>query len=144
FYAKQDVRTPVKIAVSVLVCTQLMNLALVPWLAHAGLALSISLGAWMNALWLLHGLKKRGSYRPGTGWMGFILRVLLALAALAALLGWGTAHFDWAALQAQPWLRAGLVLGMVAGGAAAYFAVLLMLGLKPWQMIRPPKDETAN
>lgn len=144
FYAKQDVRTPVKIAVSVLICTQLMNLVLVPWLAHAGLALSISLGAWMNAMWLLHGLKKRGSYRPGSGWTGFILRVLLALGALAALLSWGTTHFDWAALQAQPWLRAGIVLGMVAGGAAVYFALLMMLGMKPWQMIRPPKEDGAT
>ncbi|MDO4233086.1 MAG: murein biosynthesis integral membrane protein MurJ [Lautropia sp.] len=141
FYARQDMRTPVKIAVSVVVCTQLMNLALVPWLAHAGLALSISLGASMNTMWLLRGLKKRGSYRPGTGWTGFILRVLVALAPLAALLGWLTLHFDWAAMQAQPWLRAGIVLGMVTGGAAVYFALLMLLGLKPWQMIRPPKDE---
>ena len=43
FFAKQDVRTPVKIAISVLVVTQLLNILLVPWMAHAGLALAISL-----------------------------------------------------------------------------------------------------
>src|SRR5690606_30626361 len=44
FYARQDIRTPVKIAIVVLVLTQLMNLLFVPWLAHAGLALAIGLG----------------------------------------------------------------------------------------------------
>ena len=99
FFAKQDVRTPVKIAVTVLICTQLMNLALVPWLAHAGLALSISLGAWLNAGWLLRGLKKRGSYTPRPGWRPFMLKVALALAVMSALLGWGAESFDWVALQ---------------------------------------------
>ena len=96
FFAKQDVRTPVKIAVTVLVCTQLMNLVLVPWLAHAGLALSISLGAWLNAGWLLRGLKKRGSYIPRAGWRPFMLKVAVALAAMGVLLGFVSEYFDWA------------------------------------------------
>lgn len=141
FFARQDVRTPVRIAISVLVFTQLMNLALVPWLAHAGLALSISLGAWLNAGWLLHGLKKRGAYRPRPGWPRFIGQVLLALLGLGALLAWGSQQFDWAALQAEPWLRGGIVLGLVLGGALLYFAILLALGLKPRQLLNPPKED---
>jgi len=35
FYAKQDIKTPVKIAVGVLITTQLMNYVFVPWIAHA-------------------------------------------------------------------------------------------------------------
>ena len=64
FYARQDIRTPVKIAIGVLIVTQLLNLALVPLLAHAGLALAIGLGACLNALALLIGLLRRGVYRP--------------------------------------------------------------------------------
>ncbi|MEY3409183.1 MAG: putative peptidoglycan biosynthesis protein MurJ, partial [Pseudomonadota bacterium] len=45
YYASQDIKTPVKIAVVVLCFTQILNLVLVPYLAHAGLALSIGLGA---------------------------------------------------------------------------------------------------
>lgn len=140
FFAKQDVRTPVKIAVTVLICTQLMNLALVPWLAHAGLALSISLGAWLNAGWLLRGLKKRGSYTPRPGWRPFMLKVALALAVMSALLGWGAESFDWAALQATPWLRIAMVLGMVAGGALLYFGLLMAMGLNIRQVLRPPAE----
>ena len=58
-----------KIAVAVLVITQLLNLVLVPRMAHAGLALSIGLGALINAPWLLIGLLRRGSFRPGPGWL---------------------------------------------------------------------------
>ena len=55
YYAQMDIRTPVRIAISVLLLTQLLNLAFVPWLAHAGLALSIGLAAMVNAAWLLAG-----------------------------------------------------------------------------------------
>jgi putative peptidoglycan lipid II flippase len=65
YYASQDIRTPVKIAIVVLVITQLLNLVLVPWLKHTGLALSIGLAALVNATWLLIGLLRRGTYKPG-------------------------------------------------------------------------------
>ena len=57
FYAQQDVRTPVKIALAVLVLTQALNVITVPWLEHAGLALSISVAALVNALFLLLGIR---------------------------------------------------------------------------------------
>ena len=71
YYASQDIRTPVKIAVVVLVITQLFNLLLVPRMAHAGLALSIGLGALVNAAWLMGGLMRRGSYQPQPGWLRY-------------------------------------------------------------------------
>ena len=64
FFAQKDVRTPVRIAVGVLVATQVMNMALVPWLGHGGLALSIGLGALVNAGLLLRGLLRRGRADP--------------------------------------------------------------------------------
>ena len=70
FYASQDMRTPVRIAIMVLVVTQLLNLAFVPLFAQAGLTLSIGIGALINALALLFGLLRRGSYRPRPGWAG--------------------------------------------------------------------------
>ena len=67
FYARQDIRTPVKIGIVVLVGTQLMNLVFVPIFAHAGLALAIGLGACLNALLLFVGLRRKGVYRPRAG-----------------------------------------------------------------------------
>ena len=131
FYARQDTRTPVRIAIVVLAGTQLMNLFFVPWLGHAGLALSIGLAALVNATWLLTGLKRAGAYRPLPGWGVFMLRVLLACAALGGLLAWAGHTIDWIGLQAQWGQRAGWMASVVGGAALLYFAVLLASGLRP-------------
>jgi putative peptidoglycan lipid II flippase len=135
FYAQKDVRTPVKIAVAVLVATQLANLVLVPLFAHAGLALSVSLGACGNALALYLGLKRRGVFQPRPGWVRFLLRLAVALAMLAAALWFAQLRLDWAALQATPWLRAGLLAALVSGAAAVYFATLFALGFRPREFL---------
>ena len=136
FYARQDIRTPVKIAAGVLVATQLLNLLFVPWLGHAGLALSIGLGALVNAGLLLGGLLRRGVYRPQSGWAGFAARVLLANVALAAGLAWAAQGIDWIGLQAQWAQRAGAVAAVLGGVALLYFAVLGLCGLRPRQFMR--------
>ncbi len=131
FYAKQDIRTPVKIAILVLVMTQLMNLIFVPLMAHAGLALAIGLGACLNALLLLAGLRRRGVYQPGGKWLRFVLRMVPALLALAALLLWVDQRIDWIALQHCPWLRAAWLAGVLAASGVVYFGVLFALGMRP-------------
>jgi putative peptidoglycan lipid II flippase len=136
FYASQDIRTPVRIAIAVLVITQLLNIALVPLLKHAGLALSIGLGAMINAGWLLVGLLRRGSYRPSPGWWVFGLQVVAASALLAVFLMWGAQTFAWIELRAQGFKRAGLLALMIAAGVAIYFAALLAGGLKLRQLLR--------
>jgi len=135
FFARQDVRTPVKIAVGVLIATQLMNLALVPWLGHAGLALSIGLAALVNAGLLLAGLLRRGVFRPLPGWGGFLLRVLLANLALGAAL-WFAADIDWIALRAHEGQRAAGVAAVLVGVALLYFVVLALAGMRLRDLVR--------
>jgi len=131
FYARQDIRTPVKIGVVVLIGTQLMNLVFVPVFAHAGLALAIGLGACMNAAMLFIGLRMRGVYRPKAGWPVFAARLLFALAVLGAFLWWSEAQFAWIAMRAQPAHRIGALAAIVTGGAALYFAALFVGGMRP-------------
>lgn len=139
FYAQQDIRTPVKIAIVVLIATQLMNIVLVPALAHAGLALAIGLGATINALALLVGLLRRGIYRPGAGWVAFGLRLLPALTALAAVLLYANQHLDWIALQDHAGQRALWLLAVVAASGVAYFAVLFIFGFRLRDFGRRPR-----
>ena len=73
FYARQNVVTPVKIGVVTLVATQLMNLAFIVPLKHAGLALSLGLGACLNAALLYRYLRRHGIYAPQPGWLAFIV-----------------------------------------------------------------------
>ena len=130
FYARQDIRTPVKIAIVVLICTQLMNLILVPHLGFAGLAWSIGLGASINALWLYVGLRRAGLYRPAPGWGKFSLQVVMASAALCAVLAVAAHRIDWIGLGAQPLLRLLMLSGVLMGAAGAYGAVLWLVGLR--------------
>jgi len=130
FYARQDIRTPVKIAVVVLVATQLANVALVPWLRHAGLALSVSLGACANAAMLLFGLRRRGIYHPSPGWAVFCGRLLLALCALAVLL-WLIRTYLPVPSQASSFADRLLWISAVVGaGGALYISVLWLVGFR--------------
>ena len=136
YYASQDIRTPVKIAMVVLVITQLLNVALVPFMAHAGLALSIGLGALVNALWLLVGLLRRGAYVPAPGWLLYALQVLAASCLMAVLLLWASDHFAWLAMRAYSLQRAGLLALLVVAAALLYFAVLWVGGLRLRSLLR--------
>ncbi|HEY8360982.1 MAG TPA: murein biosynthesis integral membrane protein MurJ [Ramlibacter sp.] len=135
FYASRDIRTPVRIAISVLVITQLLNIALVPLLQHAGLALSIGIGALINATWLLIGLKKRGSYQPSPGWVRFALQVLAATALLGVFLWWGAQQFPWLQWRAESWKRLGAMALMLLASAAIYFVALRLAGVKLRQFV---------
>ncbi len=129
FYARQDLRTPVKMALIVLGATQAMNLLFVPWLGHAGLALAISLGALLNASLLFGGLRRRGMFVPQPGWRGYALRVVLAQLPLAALLAWGAIALPWGRSHGDL-ARLGMGLGLLAVAAAVYFLCLWLLGFR--------------
>jgi putative peptidoglycan lipid II flippase len=132
FYARQDIRTPVKIGVFVLLATQLANLLLVPWLAHAGLAWSIGLGALFNCALLLRGLYRRDIYRPGPEWRPFAARLAVALLGLALVLLWIDRRYPFGSF-----LAAGLtgrvlwLAGAVGAGALVYLALLWLSGFRP-------------
>lgn len=130
FYAQQNIKTPVKIAIGVLIATQLMNLVFVPWIAHAGLALSIGLGACLNAGFLYWGLKRRGIYTALLGWRPFFIRLAGALFLMAAVALWTAGQFDWVALRATPFMRVIALLIVMAACGISYFGALLAMGFR--------------
>jgi putative peptidoglycan lipid II flippase len=129
FYARQDIRTPVRIAVISLFATQAMNLAFVWQFRHAGLALAIGLGACVNAALLYHKLRRHGIYRPQRGWTAFALKTALAIVLMAIAL-WFTAGSDAAWLGAPAAARVARLAGIVALGAGVYFGALWLLGFR--------------
>ncbi len=129
FYARQNIRTPVRIAIVTLLATQALNAALIGPLKHAGLALAIGLGACLNAGLLYHKLREHGIYRPQPGWPAYFAKVLCAIAAMAAVLWYAMGPEAW--WFAAPGAKRSLALaGIVAAGAAAYFACLWLLGFR--------------
>jgi putative peptidoglycan lipid II flippase len=129
FYARQDIRTPVRIALWTLGATQLMNLAFIGPLQHAGLALAIALGGCINAALLFRGLKRAAIYRPEPGWTKFAGKLLVALACMGAALWLSTGESQWW-LAAEPGLRLARLIAVVALGAGVYFLALWLLGFR--------------
>lgn len=131
FYARQDIRTPVKIGIATLLATQVMNLLFVFGLQlnHAGLALSIGIGSCFNSAILFYLLRKREIYQPEPGWGKFLakLGVALSVLGLALWLGMGDEQ-QW--LNTHGWTRIVHLTWLVVMGVAVYFAVLAALGFR--------------
>jgi len=129
FYSRQDIKTPVKIAFVTIIVTQLMNLAFIVPLKHAGLSLSIGLAACLNAGLLFWQLRKQDIFHPQPGWGLFTLRLVVAVCAMSAVLvgmlylmpAWDQGAMTWRILR---------LLAVVVAGAGAYFATLMLLGFK--------------
>lgn len=139
FFARQDVKTPVRIAIGVLVVTQLLNLVFVPLMGVAGLALSIGVGACLNAALLYSGLRRRRIYTPLPGWAPFFFKLMAAVATMGAVAWFGQMQFDWIAMRAHPLLRAGALFAIIVASGITYFGVLGALGFRPRDFKRRAK-----
>lgn len=148
FYARQDLRTPVRIGIYAMVANMVFNLILViPLhyyfkLGHVGLALATSLAAWLNAGLLWRGLLRDGVYRPGADFGRFALKLLLAAAAMGLALWWA----DPAATQWQGWpwwQRLAVLVLLCGGGLALYIALLTAAGVR-WRALRSPASQQSS
>jgi putative peptidoglycan lipid II flippase len=98
-------------------------------MAHAGLALSIGLGACLNSAILFYFLRKQAIYQAEAGWMKFFLKVMLAVVALGVTLWYGMgSEQHW--LETSGWSRIIHLTCLVVAGVAVYFAVLFVLGFR--------------
>ena len=129
FYARQDMKTPVKIAFLTVLVAQTLAVVLMFQIGHAGLTLSTSLGACLNAALLYRAMRRDDVYRPLPGWGGFLGRLGLALVVLAGMLWW-SAGPDAFWLNAGLWAKAGRLALVIAGGALAYFGALWLMGFR--------------
>lgn len=135
FYARQNIKTPVKIAVIALLATQAMNFVFMWPFQHAGLALAIGLGACLNAGLLYYKLRQHNIYTPQPGWMVFMLKIALAITAMGVCL-WFSAGSDEAWLVATAPRKAAQLTGVVTLGATAYFSALWLLGFRLRDFVR--------
>ncbi|MBA2352056.1 MAG: polysaccharide biosynthesis C-terminal domain-containing protein, partial [Burkholderiales bacterium] len=135
FYARQNIKTPVKIALVTLAVTQAMNLIFIWPLQHACLALAIGLGACTNAGLLYHKLRKHNIYRPQPGWRMYAMKVTIALIAMSVVL-WFSAGSDQSWLGGTAVERGLRLSGVIALGAATYLGTLGLLGFRPRDFLR--------
>jgi len=138
FFAQQDTKTPVKIAVVAVVVNIALSYVFVQTMAHVGLALAISISAWVNALLLLCILVKRKSYRPASGWLWFTLRVAIAVCVMAGcILALNATPEVW--FERSFWQRVSALSVLIGAALISYFLSLLVLGVRPKQLLLSPQ-----
>jgi len=143
FFARQDTKTPMKIAVISVVVNIVLSLILVGTMAHTGLALAISIAAWVNATLLFAVLLRRGVYQPEPGWFWFLLRVGLAVAAMSAgLIYFNSSPEVWYGWSL--WERVSQLTILVMVGIITYFISLLVLGIRPQQLLMRPMNRSSS
>lgn len=135
FFARQNIRTPLRIGLTTLAVTIALDLLLVWPLHHAGLALAIGLSSCLNGWLLVSALKRTGHYRPAPGWPRFLLQLALALAVLAAVLAAGLTLLP-SGREALATTRVATLTALIGSGALCYFAALFALGVRPRDFIR--------
>jgi putative peptidoglycan lipid II flippase len=142
YYAQQNTKGPVKVAMRALGVTMVLNAIVVVtlWLtgnlktpgAHTLLALTNGVGAIMNAALLYLGLLQTRVLRRGQAMRGLLIRIVLASALMAAFLWWfGGDIATW--LATSKWHRIGWLAGLVVGGIGVYFASLWVMGVRAGQ-----------
>jgi putative peptidoglycan lipid II flippase len=129
YFSRQDMKTPVKIAIQAMVANMVFNLLLIFPFQHVGLAAATSMSAFLNAGLLLRGLLKEGVFVWQPGWGLYLVRLIVALLTLASVIYWlSPSVTQW--LAADIWSRAVLMGRVVGVGVVAYFAVLVGLGMR--------------
>jgi len=142
YYARQDTKGPVRVALRALGLTIVLNLLVlgVLWLtgnlkspgAHALLALTNGVGAMLNAGLLYAGLARMGIVQSGHVMRGLLARIVIASAVMAVLLAWLAGDLAF-------WLSTGTLVrvlrlsGLIVAGIVVYFGVLWLLGVRAEQ-----------
>ena len=121
FYALEDTKTPVKIAVISLLVNIVLSIILMGPMLHSGLALATSLAAAVNLILLIRALKKRLG-RIGThDILGSVFRSTASAAVMGGVIGvvalWGVPK-----CAGSTWHLMVLVLGSVVVGSLLYGA----------------------
>ncbi|HHF2871909.1 TPA: murein biosynthesis integral membrane protein MurJ [Vibrio diabolicus] len=129
YYSRQDTKTPVKYGIIAMVTNMVFNAIFAYFYGYVGLAIATALSAFVNMALLYRGLHIAGVYQITKRTVFFIIRLVIAGAAMVAVILWQledmSVWLDWSFAH-----RSG-VLGMLIGlGAVVYLVVLFLTGAR--------------
>ncbi|HRZ22649.1 MAG TPA: murein biosynthesis integral membrane protein MurJ [Candidatus Contendobacter sp.] len=134
FYARKDIRSPVKYGLIAVGANTVLVLILVWPLAHTGLALATSLAALLNAGLLFINLRRRHIYQPRAGWGKFLAQLTAANLAMGLVLWFGAGNLEqWLTASARD--RLWHLSGLIAAGGGTYLLAALAVGIRPRQLL---------
>jgi putative peptidoglycan lipid II flippase len=135
YFARQDTRSPVRIALIALAVNMTLNLVVVlpaKWLGfpapHALLATSTCVGAAVNTVLLWRGLRRAGVYRPAPEFWWVVVRIVIAM--MGGVLWWLAGDTAGWIATTPWWHRAERLAVCVVVGASVYFAAIFAVGLR--------------
>ncbi len=153
FYSRQDTRTPVRAGVAALVANMVFNFVLLAVLyqvmvpealkaqgvmaalaaqpgLHLALGIASALSSYLNLALLWYWLGRTGVYQRRPGWGGYVLRLVVACAAMSAVL-LGLLHWLPGFGGMDKWQRVGSLALLVGGGGLTYLLAMLAMGFRP-------------
>ena len=128
FYALQDTKTPVKIAVVAVLSNVLLSFIFVTWtpLQHAGLALATSLAATLNIGLLTYKLRKKIGRIDARRILISLLKIVPASIAMGVIGWWVSKQPVWG-LAGNTLFKAELLGGAMAASSVFYIIVMWIL-----------------
>ncbi|HCG5965281.1 TPA: murein biosynthesis integral membrane protein MurJ [Vibrio parahaemolyticus] len=129
YYSRQDTKTPVKYGIIAMVTNMVFNAIFAYFYGYVGLAIATALSAFVNMALLYRGLHIADVYQITKRTVFFIIRLVVAGAAMVAAILWQledmSVWLEWSFAH-----RSGM-LGMLIGlGVAVYLAVLFLTGVR--------------
>jgi putative peptidoglycan lipid II flippase len=130
YYSRQDTKTPVKYGIVAMATNMVFNAIFAYFYGYVGLAMATALSAFINMVLLYRGLHRQNVYRITKKTFGFVVRLVIAVAAMVAVLLWQLQDM-------QQWLSWGLserivsLTVLIGLGGVTYLVALLILGIRP-------------
>jgi putative peptidoglycan lipid II flippase len=130
YYSRQDTKTPVKYGIIAMASNMVFNAIFAYFYGYVGLAMATALSAFINMALLYRGLHRQNVYRITKKTIGFVVRLVIAVAAMVSVLMWQLQDM-------QQWLSWGLserivsLTILIGLGGLTYLAALLILGIRP-------------
>ncbi|WP_418641977.1 murein biosynthesis integral membrane protein MurJ [Vibrio chaetopteri] len=130
YYSRQDTKTPVKYGIVAMATNMVFNAIFAYFYGYVGLAMATALSAFINMALLYRGLHRQNVYRITKKTVGFVVRLVIAVAAMVAVLLWQLQDM-------QQWLSWGLserivsLTVLIGLGGVTYLVALLILGIRP-------------
>ncbi|MCC8256036.1 murein biosynthesis integral membrane protein MurJ [Vibrio campbellii] len=129
YYSRQDTKTPVKYGIIAMVTNMVFNAIFAYFYGYVGLAIATALSAFVNMALLYRGLHIAGVYQITKRTVLFIIRLVIAGAAMVAAILWQledmSVWLNWSFAH-----RSGVLGMLIALGAGVYLAVVFLLGVR--------------
>ncbi|MBT7934497.1 MAG: murein biosynthesis integral membrane protein MurJ, partial [Thiotrichales bacterium] len=129
FLSRGDTKTPVKAGVVAMVSNIILNLILVQYYGHVGLAAATSISALLNALILYFFLIKQSIYKLHVNLYKMLFKVALSVIIMSLYITYFDSNID-VYYESSMIERSLLIIKTIAISVAIYFLTLFMLGVR--------------